>query len=329
MSLRYEVDAAWPEELPEGWVLGQIGSVCIGHGDEVLLLNRQDITDEERETSSNAPPVLVFDRGGKLTHSWGDPDLLPKSLHGSFVDADHCVWITGMHDGIVQKYGWDGELLLQVGVRGEFDTSDGTITGTALNSGRDRFFKPAGVVVDPEAREVYVADGYGNRRVVVLDEHGAFLRQWGRQGTDVETQAGEPATFARVVHGIALSTAGLVYVCDRQGDRIQVFEKSGRFVRNIWVRTGTPELPDRRGTAWWVDFSPDDEQRYLYVMNGRNEQVHILDHETGGLLASFGRPGHMLGAFTHGHTLAVDSEYSVYVAETNWGRRIQKFVPTT
>lgn len=326
-ALKYEVDPSWPQEFPEGWVLGQIGSVHVVEGDDtVVALNRQDLTDEELETSSQAPPVLVFDKAGALVHSWGDPDVLPIKLHGTFVDHERCVWITGMHDGIVQKYSWEGELLLQVGERGRFDSTDGTIDGAPLNSARDQFFKPAGVAVDPSSGEVFVADGYGNRRIVVLDAHGNFLRQWGRQATVAEVSDGEPGVFAKTVHGVALDRAGLVYVSDRQGDRIQVFEPDGTFVRNIWVRTGTPDLPDHRGTAWWVGFSPDPGQEYLFVMNGRNERVHVLDRESGDMVTSFGRPGHQLGAFTHGHTLAVDSELSVYVGETNTGRRIQKFV---
>jgi DNA-binding beta-propeller fold protein YncE len=122
-----------------------------------------------------------------------------------------------------------------------------------------------------------------------------------------------------------MSNEGLIYVCDRQGDRVQVFDKMGNFVRNIWIRTGTSELPDARGTAWWVAFSPDPEQRYLYVMNGRNEMVHVLDHQSGKLLSSFGRPGHQIGNFTHGHTVSVDSQGNLYVAETNYGRRVQRF----
>ena len=133
-----------------------------------------------------------------------------------------------------------------------------------------------------------------------------------------------PGVFAEVVHCIAISNAGLVYVCDRQGNRVQVFEQGGHFVRNIWI-PNSGKLPDKRGTAWWVAFSPDPEQKYMYVMNGRNEQVHILDHASGKILSSFGRPGHQLGNFTHGHTIAVDSKGSIYVAETDWGRRIQKF----
>ncbi|HVR33089.1 MAG TPA: hypothetical protein VMS74_10340 [Acidimicrobiia bacterium] len=327
MNTTYDIDPTWPKELPSEWVLGQIGSVSLDAEDNLVVLNRGDITDEEAEVGVNAPPVIVFDRHGSVIHAWGDREILPIKLHGSFVDHERCVWVTGMHDGIVQKYSWEGELLLQVGTRGLFDTTDGSIDGDALNSASDRFFKPSGVVVDEVSGEVFVSDGYGNRRVVVLDAEGRFLRQWGRQATMEEARSGYPGVFARVVHGIALSRDRLVYVCDRQGDRIQVFHRDGTFVRNIWVRTGTDELPDARGTAWWVDFSPDAEQRLLFVMDGRNEHVRILDHATGQILSSFGRPGHQLGAFTHGHTLAVDSGCAVYVGETNWGRRIQRFVP--
>jgi DNA-binding beta-propeller fold protein YncE len=137
---------------------------------------------------------------------------------------------------------------------------------------------------------------------------------------------GVPGTFSQIVHCITLSAAGLVYVCDRQGDRIQVFDKDGTFKRNIWITPAGPvALPDKRGSAWWVGFSPDREQKYMYVMNGGKERVEILDHASGKILASFGRPGHQAGNFTHGHTLAVDSKGSIYIAETDWGRRVQKF----
>ena len=209
--------------------------------------------------------------------------------------------------------------------RSTIDSTDGTSKGKALNSNPAQFFNPAGVVVDNINGDIYVADGYGNRRVAVFDREGRFLRQWGRQATKEESEAGTAGVFARVVHCITISNAGSVYVCDRQGDRVQVFDKMGNFQRNIWIRTGTQELPDRRGTAWWVGFSRDREQKFMYVMNGGFEEVHTLDHAGGKILSSFGRPGHQLGNFTHGHTIAVDSKGSIYVAETDWGRRIQKF----
>jgi sugar lactone lactonase YvrE len=159
----------------------------------------------------------------------------------------------------------------------------------------------------------------------VFDKDGKFLRQWGRQATEEETQKAVPGVFAEVVHCIAMSNAGLIYVCDRQGNRVEVFQKDGTFVRNIPIPNKSGKLPDKRGTAWWVAFSPDREQKLMYMMDGGTEQVHVLDHASGKILTSFGRPGHQAGNFTHGHTLTVDSKGNVYVAETDWGRRIQKF----
>jgi len=324
---RFEIDPSWPKPLPEGWITGQLAGVCVDHDDNIIVTNRGDITKEEQETCIQAPAVLIFDPAGYLIDSWGDWEVLPRTIHSCCVDAANNVWITANGDGMVQKYTRGGKLLLQIGTKGVFDTSDGTRNGTPLNSGRTAFIKPAGITVDQTNGDVYIADGYGNRRVAVFDSNGKYLRQWGRQATPEEMEAGVGGVFAEVVHGVTISNAGLVYVCDRQGDRVQVFDKMGIFQRNIWIRTGTATLPDRRGTAWWAEFSRDPEQKYLYVMNGRNEQVHILDHASGAILSSFGRPGHQLGNFTHGHSLAVDSKHNIYVAETNYGRRVHRFKP--
>ncbi len=322
---RFEVDPWWPKPLPAGWITGQLSTVCVDANDHVIVTNRRDITDEEKETSQQAGSVIIFDPAGNLVDSWGTEETVPRTIHSCFADRENNVWLTGNGDGIVQKYTHDGKLLLQIGKRGVYDSSDGTRKGQPLNSSPSQFFNPAGITVDPGNGDVYVADGYGNRRVAVFDREGRFLRQWGRQATKAETEAGVGGVFAQVVHSVTISNAGLVYVGDRQGDRVQVFDKMGNFQRNIWIRTGTADLPDPRGTAWWVEFSRDREQQFMYVMNGRNEQVHILDHASGNILSTFGRPGHQLGNFTHGHTLAVDSKDNLYVAETNWGRRIQKF----
>jgi DNA-binding beta-propeller fold protein YncE len=321
----YDLDTGWPKPLPEGWIAGQLPCVHVDANDNVLIVNRGNITDEERETGIPAPPVMIFDPEGNLLHGWGEWDVMPSTPHSCAVDRDGNVWVTGNGDGIVQKYTYEGKLLLQIGVRGALDTEDGSKRASPLNRGRDRFNKPAGITCDPDNGDVYVADGYGNRRVAVFDREGRFLRQWGRQATPEEMEAGVGGVFAEVVHSVAIGNDGLVNVGDRQGDRVQVFDKQGGFKRNIWVRTGTRELPDKRGTAWWTAFSPDREQRYLYVMNGRNEQVHVVEHDSGRILGSFGRPGHQLGNFTHGHALADDSKGNLYVAETDTGRRIQKF----
>jgi DNA-binding beta-propeller fold protein YncE len=324
---RFDIDPWWPKPLPEGWITGQLACVCVDRNDHVLIVNRGDITEEEKETCLRAPAVMIFDLAGNLIGSWGDWDVLPSTPHSCAVDNENNIWITANGDGMVQKYTYDGKLLLQIGEKGVFDTVDGTKKSKNLNAGTDRLNKPAGVACDPHNGDVYFADGYGNRRVAVFDRNGKFLRQWGRQATPEEMEAGVGGAFTEVVHSVAISNAGLVYVGDRQGDRVQVFDKMGNFKRNIWIRTGTATLPDKRGTAWWTGFSPDPEQKYLYVMNGRNEQVHILDHASGTILSSFGRPGHQLGNFTHGHSLAVDSGGNLYVADTNWGRRVQKFRP--
>ena len=323
---RFEIDPSWPKPLPDRWVIGRTGSICADGHDHLIVTNRRDITEEEAETSLQAPSILIFDTAGALVASWGDSTTVPTVIHGCFADHENNIWLTGNGDGIVQKWTHDGKLLMQIGKRGVFDTSDGTAKGERLNAGRTQFFNPAGLVVDPSNGDIYVADGYGNRRVAVFDREGRFLRQWGRQATADETRAGAPAAFAQLVHCIAMSRAGLIYVCDRQGDRVQVFDKMGTFVRSIWIRTGTPALPDPRGTVWWIAFSRDPEQRYMYVMNGRNEQLHVLDHASGKILSSFGRPGHLLGNFTHGHAVAVDAAGNLYIAETDTGRRMQKFV---
>jgi DNA-binding beta-propeller fold protein YncE len=322
---RFEIEAKWPKDLPGTWITGRLGGVCMdARGDNVYVVNRQDITREEQETSTPAPAIIKFSPAGDVIASWGTPKTVPGSIHGCFVDLAGNIWVAGNGDAMIQKYGPDAKLLLQIGQRGKFDSIDGTRRGRGNNAAKDQLHMPAAVVIDPVNGDIFVADGYGNRRVVVFDKDGKFLRQWGRQATDEETQKAVPGVFAQVVHCIAMSNAGLIYVCDRQGNRVQVFRKDGTFVRNIPVRH-QGKLPDRRGSAWWVAFSPDKEQRFLYVMDGGTEQVHTLDHASGKLLSSFGRPGHQIGNFTHGHTIAVDSQGSIYVAETDWGRRIQKF----
>jgi DNA-binding beta-propeller fold protein YncE len=300
----------------------------------VFIVNRRNLTEKELLGAEQAPPIIEFDAAGNVVSAFGDPNVVPKSIHGCTTDSQGNVYVAGNQDGIIQKYSSGGKLLLQIGTRGVVDTSDGALTvqagggglaGRALNSGHDCFFEPAGIAIDPGNGDIYVSDGYGNSRVAVFDREGKFLRQWGRQGTKAEVEAGVGGVFMQVVHCVIIGNDGLVYVCDRQGDRIEVFDKAGNFKKNILVHTGGEHVPDLWGTAWWIGFSPDPAQKYMYVANGRNEQIHILDHASGRVLASFGRPGHQVGEFDHAHTLAVDSKGNIYVAETDWGERVQKF----
>ncbi|MGE4657889.1 MAG: 6-bladed beta-propeller [Gammaproteobacteria bacterium] len=317
----FEVDPSFPKPLPSGWINGQIGGVCVDSHDHITIVDRRNITEEETETAIPAPPIMMFNLEGELINSFGDPNLVPIGIHACFYDTGDNVWVAGNQDSIAQKYSHSGELLMQIGTKGVFDTSDGTLGAEALNSGKEHLNRPSAVVVDPDNGDIYIADGYGNRRVVVFDEDGNFLRQWGRQSTEEEISGGTPGTFANTVHCIAMNNNGEIYVCDRFGDRIQVFNKMGEYIKSIHIG----EKTHSRGTAWFVAFSPDQEQKYLYVMNGGWEKVEILDHKSGGSLATFGRPGHQIGNFTHGHTIAVDSAGSIYVAETDYGRRVQRF----
>lgn len=330
---KFEVDPYWPKPLPDRWVTGEWGGVCVDAKDHVFVLNRRNLEDLDKFAGTLAPPVIEFDPEGNMVNSFGDPDVLPKSLHGCFVDRENNVWVAGAGDASVQKYTHDGsKLLLQIGTRGVFDTSDGTrgawldgaVEGRALNSSHTLLNQPSGVAVDRSNGDVYVSDGYGNSRVAVFDRNGQFLRQWGRQGTKAEAEAGVGGAFINVLHCVVIGNDGLVYVCDRQGDRVQVFDKMGTFQRNIWVRTGDPHLPDHIGTVEWVAFSPDQAQRFMYVGNDRNEVIHIFDHASGQLLSSFGRAGHQVGE-GHPHIIAVDSKGNIFVAGTDPDRKLQKF----
>ena len=334
-TLEFQVDPTWPKPLPEGWVNAALGHPCIDSHGNIMVVDRQNITLEETETSTPAAPMMLFDSEGNLVSYWGETDVVPKNIHGCSFDSNDNVWVVGNNDGIAQKYSHTGELLVQIGSRGVVDTYDGaairaadnTIDREPLNSSQQGFFFPADVAVDQDNGDIYVADGYGNKRVAVFDESGRFLRQWGRQATLEETIAGTGGTFTYSLHCVTISNLGLVYVCDREGLRIQVFNKMGRFIRNIWVKTGNASLPDSRGTVWGIGFSPDEEQSHIYVLDGRHEKVHILDHVTGEILSSFGRPGHQIGNFTVAHGLTVDPKGNIYVAESGTGRRIQKFMP--
>ena len=332
---RFVVDPSWPKPLPNNWTTGQVGGVCVDSQDHIFIVNRQNLTEKELLGAKQAPPILEFDADGRLINSFGDTNTVPHSIHGCATDLAGNVYVAGNKDGIVQKYSPEGKLLLQIGTRGTVDTSDGTLTvqaggggllGRALNSGHNSFFLPAAIAIDPANGDIYVADGYGNSRIAVFDKSGKFLRQWGRQGTKDEVKAGVGGVFMQVVHCVTIGNDGLVYVCDRQGDRVEVFDKSGEFKKNIPVHTGD-DVPDLWGTVWWIGFSPDRDQKYMYIANGRNEQIHILNHATGKILSSFGRPGHQVGEFDHAHTLAVDSKGNLYIAETDWGERVQKFTP--
>jgi hypothetical protein len=304
-----------------------VGSVCVDARDHVFVLTRGQPAPKEKNLATAAPPVIEFDADGNVVNSWGNRDLMAKTQHGCFIDKDNNFWTAGNNDGIVQKYTHDGsKLLLQIGKKGVMDSADGTATGRGLNASHTSLFKPAQVAVDPGNGEVYVSDGYGNKRVVVFDREGHYLRQWGRQATQAETDAGAGGVFLGPVHCVTIGNDGLVYVCDRMGDRIEVFDKMGNFKRNIVVHTKTAHRTGSEnavGTAGAIGFSPDQAQTFMYVANGSDNVIHILDRATGEVLSKFGRPGNQPGDLTDPHSMAVNSKGDIIIGEVPYGGKLQ------
>jgi DNA-binding beta-propeller fold protein YncE len=339
---KYEVDPSWPKPLPDKWVTGSVSGVCTDAQDHVFIVNRGNLTENELDSGRQAPPVIELDPQGNVVNSWGNREILPEGLHGCFVDYQNNVWLSGSDDGFVQKYSHDGgKLLLQIGTKGVADSSDGTTKGIALNSSNTGFYRPSGIAVDSSNGDVYVADGEepgSNHRVAVFDRNGRFLRQWTLHRTKAEEEAGVGDEFMQVPHCVAIGSDGLVYVCDRRGDRVQVFDKMGKFQKNILVpyekrsqyEPKAGHVSRAWGTAVWIGFSAGQANRFMYVLNEDNEQVDILDRSSGQVLSTFGRAGHQVGEFTSAHTLALDSKNNVYVGEAGGeeaGNRVQKFKP--
>jgi DNA-binding beta-propeller fold protein YncE len=323
---RFVVDPFWPKPLPNRWLLGQVSGVAVDRHDHVWIVQRpKTLADDERGAAQSpprslccvpAPPVMEFDAEGNLLQAWGGPGSgydWPASEHGIFVDHLDHVWLAGNgeKDHHVLKFTRTGRFLRQIGKPGA-----GTGDRDTHHLGR-----PADVRVDPATNELYVADGYGNHRVIVFDAAtGAYRRHWGANGRP----PGEPGVrpFGNPVHCVRIAKDGLVYVCDRRNNRIQVFRRDGTFVREIAV------APDTRGNGavWDLDFSADRAQTYLYAADGENNHVWMLQRESGRILARVGRRGRQAGQFHWVHNLAVDSKGNLYTTEVETAKRVQKFV---
>ena len=332
---RYQVDAAWPKPLPNRWLLGQVAGVATDARDHVWIIHRpRTLTDDEKGATLTpprskccvpAPPVLEFDGEGNLLRSWGGPAAgydWPANEHGIYVDPRGDVWIGGNDatDHQLLKFTADGKFVMQIGKPGKSLGSNDT---TQLG-------RPAHMLLDPPANELYVADGYQNKRVIVFDATtGAYKRHWGAYGNrpdDAALPAYNPTSpqFANPVHCVRLPKDGLVYVCDRANNRVQIFRKDGTFVRQFVLEPGTLGS----GSVWDLVPSADAAQRYLLVADGSNNEVHILERETGKEVGSFGRNGRNAGDFHWVHNIAVDSQGNVYTTEVDTGKRAQKFRKT-
>ena len=346
-DLTYVVEASWPKPLPNQWILGQVAGVAVGSQGHVWIIHRPR-TLTARETGAvqkpplsgccyPAPSVIEFDQKGNLLQAWGgpswDPEVeggwvnpeggWPEKEHGIFVDHEDNVWIGsyGELDHVALKFSRDGQLLLTIGVWGETGGSNDT----------QRLGKPTNFFVDPEANEVYISDGYLNRRIIVFDAMtGEYKRHWGAYGeppNDEPLGPYDPDTpparsFRNPMHAVRISNDGSVYTADRVNNRIQVFQKSGEFVTEAFVAPRTLAM----GSVWDLDFSPDEEQTYLFVPDGTNMKVWILARNTLKVVGEFGRGGRQAGQFNWVHSLSVDSQGNIYTSEVKTGNRIQKFV---
>ena len=333
----FEVDPLWPKPLPNHWLLGStIGvdadtqdHIWIVHRASTLAANETPVLGDPptaEECCAPAPPVLEFAPEGNLVNSWGGPGDgydWPSSNHGVTVDHMDNVWVggNGGGDSHALKFTRSGQFLLQVGVAGRAPDS----------LSLDSFGRIAKIAVDGPENEIYFADGYGNKRVAVVDaDTGEVKRFWGAYGNEPDdsdrqryTPGGPPLQqFRSPVHCAEVSDSGLIYVCDRSHDRIQVFQKDGTFVDEMFVLPNTTGS----GSAWDIDFSHDPDQAYIYLADGVNQRVHIIDRENLEHLTSFGDGGRQPGQFFGAHSITVDSQGNIYTTETYEGKRLQKFV---
>jgi DNA-binding beta-propeller fold protein YncE len=332
---KFQVDAAWPKALPNNWLMGQAAGVAVDAQDHIWIIHRpKTLTDDEKAATFSpprakccvpAPPVLEFDSDGNLLKAWGGPgqgyDWF-ENEHGIEVDYKGFVWLggNGNNDGHVLKFTQDGKFVLQIG-------KPGPQTGSADVT---RLGRPADTEVDPATNEVFIADGYGNHRVIVFDaDTGKYKRHWGAYGrppsddkqATYSPSAPPPQQFANPVHCVKIAKDGLVYVCDRSNDRIQVFHKDGTFVKEFFVARDTLTF----GSMWNLALWPDAKQTYLMNADGANNEVRTLLREDGSVVGSFGRNGRNAGEFHWVHNLAVDSKGNIYTTEVDTGKRAQKF----
>ena len=333
----FEVDPFWPQPLPNHWVLGSVVGVGVDSRDHVFIVHRQAPLNERTEIGAAqdpptgeccvpAPYVLEFDPEGNLVNSWGGPGegyTWPQSNHGITVDPMDNIWIGGNGaDSHVLKFSRDGEFLASYGeVGADMPNSNST----------NSFGRVAKISFDAAANEAYLADGYVNKRVAVVDINtGELKRFWGAYGNTpddarlgpYDPDAPLPQQFRNPVHCADPSNDGFVYVCDRQANRIQVFRKDGTFVDEVRIAPRT--LGD--GSTWDIAFSRDPEQRYMYVADGKNMKVYVMDRLGLEVLTSFGDGGRQPGLFFAVHSIATDSQGNIYTTETYEGKRVQKFV---
>ena len=332
----FKVDPFWPKPLPNNWLLGQVSGVAVDSKDHIWIIQRPNTLDPDEAAAAQkppaalccfpAPPVIEFDQEGTLIQAWGGPGEgfdWPGTEHGIFIDHKDNVWIggNGSKDHQALKFRSDGTFLLQIGQAGKTGGSNDTML----------LGRPAEIDVDPEKNEVYIADGYLNRRVIVFDaDTGEYKRHWGAYGERPDDSPQKPydpgappaKQFGSPTHTVLVSKDGFVYVFDRNNDRIQIFKKDGKFVKEAFIARETRG----NGSTWDADFSHDPDQTFLYVTDGTNQCVWIVNRKDLKVVDSFGRSGRYAGQFHWVHSIAVDSKGNIYTTEVQHAKRVQKFI---
>ncbi|MDB5947462.1 MAG: repeat protein [Ramlibacter sp.] len=336
----FQVDPLWPQPLPERagvqQLFGQVAGIAVdprnGH---IWAIHRPaSLLPDEFDPKTNKPvthrccvampPVAEFDAAGKLLRAWSPQGAgfdWPKVEHGIYIDDEGSVWLAGnaVGDNQILKFTQDGKFLMQVGRAGPTEGSNST----------KQLGQPANMMVSKG--ELFVADGYGNKRVIVFDAAtGAYKRHWGAYGgrpSDDKLPAYDPAQppsrqFSNPVHCVRMSREDLLYVCDRTNNRIQVFTRAGEFKQEFRVEPMTVS----NGSVWDMVLSQDPAQKYMYVADGANGRIYILRRSDGQQVGQFGRTGRMAGEFKWIHNLAIDADGNLYTSEVGFGRRVQKFV---
>jgi DNA-binding beta-propeller fold protein YncE len=331
---RLDVDPFWPT-MPETFFLGPVRGLSVDAQDHVWIVHDPAaITADIRGAAADppqaeccvpAPQVLEFDPSGKYVQGWsmtGEGYEALQQVHGIFVDHRSNVWISSERQGDnhILKFDRRGKFLLQIGRKGQSQGSNDTAN---VNRAADMF-------VWPKTNELFVADGYGNRRVIVFDaETGAYKRHWGAYGARPDdsdktprTSSGEGSKQFNLVHDVLISRDELLYVADRSNNRLQVFRPDGTFVNEAYIARTTATT---NGTVYAFALSADAQQRFLYVADAANGRIRVLDRKSLTVIDSIGRWGRQAGQFMVPHSIATDSNGNLYVAEIREGR-VQKFV---
>ena len=330
----FTVDPSWPLEMPDKWIMGAVTAVFVDAQDHIWVTHLPETLTPEETSAAQDPPlgtccvpapvVIEFDAEGNVVQGWGYPatqDIseFPRNAPGLFIDHNDFVWIGTFRHHRVMKFTRSGELVMQIG---EYEVTGGSNDVSLLGG-------PAGIWVDPSTNELFIADGYRNRRVIVFDaDTGAYLRHWGAYGEPPDDTyrynrdpAVPPPRQFSTPHGLIGSNDGLIYVADRRGNRIQGFQQSGEFVTEKII---APETRSS-GSAFVVGLSPDDDQEWLYLADGTNHKVWVLRRSDLEVVGEFGRGGRQVGQFLRPHGMSVDSRGNIYVGEASTGRRVQKF----